>query len=136
VGCFRFLVGFCGLEPTGETQRQALASGNNELVRDVWIQLTIMARAEGLVSFAEVAADFHNHIAFAWLVSFANESELEDIARFVAGRHRAGPLVTVVKTGFDVARSPGLAFLLGRDGHQRAGDVPFSISWMARGATC
>jgi hypothetical protein len=47
VQCFRFLVEFCGLTPTVETMRQALAIGNNELVRDVWNRLTEAARAEG-----------------------------------------------------------------------------------------
>jgi hypothetical protein len=116
--CFRFLVGFCGLEPTDETLRQALASGNNELVRDVWNRLSEVVRVEGLVSFAKVSADFHNDVAFAWLLRFAEEEQLEKIACFVARRHRAGPLVTLVKAGSDITRSPGLAVPLANDGCQ------------------
>jgi hypothetical protein len=122
------------LAPTGETLRQALASGSNELVRDVWILLTPLARAEGLVSFGKVAADFHNGEAFAWLLGFAGGEQLEEIAKFVGERHRAGPLMTLVKAGFDVARSPGLAWHLAGTGlqHSESGEwsADTDYSWM------
>jgi hypothetical protein len=86
----------------------------------VWNRLTEIVRAKGLVSFAKVAADFHNDIAFAWLLRFAEEKQYEEIARFVAERHRAGPLMTLVKAGYDIARSPSLARYLAKDGNQSA----------------
>jgi hypothetical protein len=43
---------------TAESLRQAVANGNSELVRDVWNRLRDDERKAGLVSFAEVAADF------------------------------------------------------------------------------
>jgi hypothetical protein len=86
----------------------------------MWVRLSGLARAEGLVSFAEVAAGFHNGVAFAWLLRFADENQFKQIAGFVVERHRAGPLLMLVKAGFDIARSPGLAFHLAGDDARRA----------------
>ena len=62
--CFRFLFMFCGITPTAESMRQALASQNNELVRDLWNRLPETDRKLWLVSFGRVAAEFHNGVAF------------------------------------------------------------------------
>jgi hypothetical protein len=102
--CFRFLVGFCGLEPGPESMRQSLASENLEMVRDVWNRLSEAERAEGLVSFAEVAADYHNYVALGWLLGFATAAQFEEIATSVLKSQLAGPLVTLLKCGFSVTR--------------------------------
>ena len=102
--CLRFLTTFCGLEPGPESMRQALASENNEMVRDVWNRLSEAQRAEGLVSFADVAADYHNYIALGWLVGFASPVQFEAIAESILKWQLAGPLVTLMNCGFSVTR--------------------------------
>jgi hypothetical protein len=102
--CFRFLVGFCELMPGPEAMRQALASEDNELVRDVWNRLSRAERADGLVSFAGVAADFHNQVALGWLLGFADVGQFGEIATAILLSRRASPLITLMNCGFSVAR--------------------------------
>jgi hypothetical protein len=95
---FHFLAGFWGLEATGGTLRQAVASGNSELSATYGFGCRT---SRGLrVSFAEVAADSHNGIALAWLLGFADELRIQEIAAFVVERHPPGPLLMLVKAGF------------------------------------
>jgi hypothetical protein len=89
-------------------------------------------RVEGLVSFAKVAADFHSSVAFEGLICLAVQKGSDQIACDVAERHRAGPLVTLVETGFDVARPFALAGCLAGDDGQRteSGERLATYSWV------
>jgi hypothetical protein len=112
--CVRFLLEFCGLEVSTKTMRFALASENDEMIRDVWNRLSEAQREAGLVSYARVAAEFHNMIAFVWLLGFADEVQVDEVAHFVVALQLASPFVALASAGFDYARlSPETTRALG-----------------------
>jgi hypothetical protein len=108
--CFGFLLTFCEMKPTGETLRQAIASGDDEMVRDVWNRLDETARNEALVTSAEVASEFGNTTVARWLIDFCNAELRGRFAKVVLEGHLVTGLIALVEAGYRLSTmSKGVA---------------------------
>jgi ankyrin repeat protein len=102
VDSLSFLMHFCGIRPTPEAMRQAVASGNVDIQRDIWTRLEVAERTDGLVSFAEVAIKFSNPTAFEWLVGQADAAQREEIANTAIELRRVDAIATLLDAGLDL----------------------------------
>jgi hypothetical protein len=80
-----------------------VANGKAELARHVWIRPAENGRKAGLVSFAEVAGDFHEEILLKWLLGLAEVNPRDGIAPFVLRHWLAGRLETLLESGLELA---------------------------------
>jgi hypothetical protein len=93
-GVTRFLLGFFEVEVDFEVLLWAVVSGDEELMRSMWVRMPEAIR--GIAPLTPIAAEFGHDLVFRWLIGFANESELAIAAamcggkHFARGAHRAG----------------------------------------------
>jgi hypothetical protein len=114
----RFLFGFFGVEADCWDLTWAVVSGDEELIRDMWIRVPEASR--GVAGLIQVAAEGRHDLVFRWLVGFADESELAVAATLCADNHLATALVALEEAGCDFT-NPIAARALAR---WRAAGVP------------
>jgi hypothetical protein len=91
------------LRAAGDHKDNAIRHRERERRDDqgLWNRLSEARREAGLESHARVAAEFHSMIAFMWLLGFAHEAQVDEVAYFVAALRLAGPFVAMASIGFD-----------------------------------
>jgi hypothetical protein len=100
----RLLLGFFELVPDGDSLTCVLASGDEELIREIWVHTPDEVRAQCVGSWLKTAAALQLEVPFRWLLSLASEANLDEAVELMVEDRLVGALCEVEATGFDLAR--------------------------------
>jgi hypothetical protein len=87
----RFLLGLCEATVTCDTVRMAVATGDVELIKMVWVRLS--AQEEARLTLLETAAEWHQPEPLLWLLGDATKDEQRIFLTFANAKHLAAALL-------------------------------------------
>jgi hypothetical protein len=100
----RLLLGFFELVPGMNSVAAALASGDEELVREVWVRTSEEVGEGSIGWWLTFAARFQLEVPFRWLLGQANESQLDTAVEYLAACRFANAICAIERFGFDFGR--------------------------------
>jgi hypothetical protein len=87
-----------------------LASGDEELIREIWVHMPAEVRARFVGSWVTTAAELQLDVPFHWLLSLTSDANLDRAVELMVEDHLVGALCEVEATGFDLTgRRPARA---------------------------
>jgi hypothetical protein len=100
----RLLLGLFEFVPTGDSLRCALASRDDELIREIWVHTPEEVRTRFVGLWLATAAAFQLEVPFRWLLGLANDANLDEAVEVIVRNRLVGALCEVEATGFDLTR--------------------------------
>jgi hypothetical protein len=101
----RLLLGFFEVVPAGSSLTCALASGHEELMREIWVHSPDEVRARCIGTWLKSAAALQLEVPFHWLLGMADEAGLDRAVEMMVEDRLVGALCEVESTGFDFTRT-------------------------------
>jgi hypothetical protein len=101
----RLLLGFFEVVPTGNSLRCALASRDEELIREIWVHTPEEVRERAVGPCIQIAAVLQLVVVFRWLLGLASETNLDEAVELMVENRLVGALCEVEATGFDLKRT-------------------------------
>jgi hypothetical protein len=101
----RLLLGFLEVVPSGASLFCALVSGDEELIREIWVHTPDEVRARFLGSWVLAAAELQLQVPFRWLLGLANDANLDGTVELMVEERLVGALCGVEAMGFDLTRT-------------------------------
>jgi hypothetical protein len=107
----RLLLGFFEFIPNEDSLTCALASGDEELIREIWVHTPDEVRTRLVGTWLKNAAELQVEVPFHWLLGLASDANLDEAVELMVEERLAGALCEVEATGFDLTRMrPARAF--------------------------
>jgi hypothetical protein len=98
------MLAFFEVTPASGTFCCALASGDEELVREVWVHSAPTVRSQRMGMWLAAAGLLRFDVAFRWLLGQATETQVDEAVETIADRCCAEAICTVEAAGFDLGR--------------------------------
>jgi hypothetical protein len=100
----RLLLGFFEVIPTGDSLHCALASGDEELIREIWVHTPEEVRSRRLGAWLRAAAALQLEVPFRWLLCLASDLSLERGVELLVEDRLVWALCEVEAARFDLTR--------------------------------
>jgi hypothetical protein len=81
-----------------------LASGDEELIREIWVHTPDEVRTQRIGAWLRAAAEFQLEVPFRWLLGMASDANLDLAVEQMVEYRLVGALCEVEATGFDLRR--------------------------------
>jgi hypothetical protein len=101
----RLLLGFFEVVPGGDSVPCALASGDEELTRGIWVHTPDEVRTRRVGTWLRFAAALQLEVPFRWLLGLASDANLDRAVELMVEERLVGALCAVEATGFDLTRT-------------------------------
>jgi hypothetical protein len=101
----RLLLGFFEVVPSADSLPCALASRDEELIREIWVHTPDEVRTRFVGSSIAAAAAFQLEVPFHWLLGLAGDADLDEAVEVMVENRLVGALCEVEATGFDLTRT-------------------------------
>jgi hypothetical protein len=101
----RLLLGFFEVVPTVASLICALASGDEELIRELWVHAPDEVRVRRVGGWLKTAAALQLEAPFRWLLGLANVANLDRAVELMVDDRLVGAVCEVEAAGFDMTRT-------------------------------
>jgi hypothetical protein len=101
----RLLLGFFEVVPAEDSLICALASRDDELIREIWVHTPDEVRTRQVGVWLKNAAALQLDLPFRWLLGLASDANLDVAVELMVENRLVGALCEVEATGFDLKRT-------------------------------
>jgi hypothetical protein len=101
----RLLLGFFEIEPGLNSVTCALASGDEEMIREIWVRTPDEVKARCVGSWLKTAAELQLKVPFRWLLGLASDANLDLAVELMVEDRLVGAVCEVEAAGFDLTRA-------------------------------
>jgi hypothetical protein len=100
----RLLLVFFETVPDEDSLHCALASGDEELIREIWVRTPDEVRTRCVGAWLSAAAEFRLEVPFRWLLGLTTDANLDQAVELMVENRLVGALCEVEATGLDLTR--------------------------------